>query len=93
MNFRDLFGRKKPVIACVHLLPLPGAPRYTGDMRAVYATALAEAEIFKRQADGFIVGSYFKKAGKGENRVGEKRVTAFLRKMSSLRRAEEKQMA
>lgn len=35
MTFSDLFGAKKPVIACVHLLPLPGAPRFAGSMRAV----------------------------------------------------------
>lgn len=36
------------------------------------------------QADGFIVGSYFKKGGKGENLVEEKRVTAFMRKFKLL---------
>jgi membrane complex biogenesis BtpA family protein len=59
MNFRDIFGKKKPLIACVHLLPLPGAPRFAGDMRAVYDTALDEADIFKRQGvDGLIVENF-----------------------------------
>ena len=59
MNFQELFGRKKPVIACIHLLALPGAPRFAGDMRAVYDAALAEAEIFKRQGvDGLIVENF-----------------------------------
>jgi membrane complex biogenesis BtpA family protein len=59
MNFNDLFGRKKPVIACVHLPALPGAPRFAGDMRAVYDAALAEADIFKRQGvDGLIVENF-----------------------------------
>jgi membrane complex biogenesis BtpA family protein len=59
MNFQNLFGRKKPVIACIHLLALPGAPRFAGDMRAVYDAALAEAEIFKRRGvDGLIVENF-----------------------------------
>ena len=49
MNFHELFGRKKPLIACIHLLALPGAPRFTGDMRAVYEAALNEADIFNRR--------------------------------------------
>jgi membrane complex biogenesis BtpA family protein len=59
MSFQDLFGRKKPLIACVHLLALPGAPRFTGDIREVYDTALAEAEIFKHHGvDGLIVENF-----------------------------------
>lgn len=30
-NFRSVFGDKKPVIAMVHLLPLPGTPLYDAD--------------------------------------------------------------
>ena len=59
MNFKELFGRKKPVIACIHLLPLPGAPRFAGDMRAVYDTALEEADIFKsRGVDALMVENF-----------------------------------
>ena len=36
------------------------------------------------KADGFIVGSYFKKDGRGENRVEAKRVNAFMRKFKTL---------
>jgi len=62
MKFQDLFGQKKTLIACVHLLPLPGAPRFTGDMRAVYDAALKEADIFKRQGvDGLIVENFHDK--------------------------------
>jgi len=48
MTFKELFPAPKPLIACIHLLPLPGSPRYGGTMRQVYDTALAEAEIFAR---------------------------------------------
>jgi hypothetical protein len=59
MRFQDLFGKKKPVIACVHLLPLPGAPRFAGSMQTVYDTALEEADVFKRQGvNGLIVENF-----------------------------------
>jgi membrane complex biogenesis BtpA family protein len=59
MDFTDLFPGRKPVIACVHLLPLPGAPRYQGNMRPVYDTALADVAIFQRYPiDGLIVENF-----------------------------------
>jgi len=59
MTFKDLFTAPKPLIACIHLLPLPGSPRYAGTMRAVYDTALTEAAIFARYAvDGLIVENF-----------------------------------
>jgi uncharacterized protein len=59
MDFKDLFPTRKPVIACVHLLPLPGAPLYQGNMRQIYDTALAEVAILQRYAiDGLIVENY-----------------------------------
>ena len=59
MLFKDLFPSPQPLIACIHLLPLPGSPRYGGTMRQVYDTALAEAEMFTRYAvDGLIVENF-----------------------------------
>lgn len=59
MTFKDLFTAPKPLIACIHLLPLPGSPRYAGSMRQVYDTALAEADMFVRHAvDGLIVENF-----------------------------------
>ena len=59
MAFRDLFTSPKPLIACIHLMPLPGSPRYAGTMREVYDTALAEAELFARYPiDGLIIENF-----------------------------------
>jgi membrane complex biogenesis BtpA family protein len=59
MDFQSLFPAPKPLIACIHLLPLPGSPRYQGTMEAVYDTALAEVAIFQRYPiDGLIVENY-----------------------------------
>lgn len=58
-TFIDLFKTPKPLIACIHLLPLPGSPRYTGNMRQVYETALGEAATFSRYPiDGLIVENF-----------------------------------
>jgi len=35
-----------PVIAVVHLLPLPGSPNYSGDMRSVVARAVKDARAY-----------------------------------------------
>lgn len=49
----DLFSNTKPVIACIHLMALPGAPLYEGDMERIYAVAKAELELFKKyRVDG-----------------------------------------
>ena len=59
MAFKDLFTAPKPLIACIHLMPLPGSPRYAGTMREIYDTALAEAAIFAQYAiDGLIVENF-----------------------------------
>ena len=44
MKFTELFEASKPLIGCIHLLALPGSPRYGGRMREVYDTALREVD-------------------------------------------------
>jgi uncharacterized protein len=59
MSFQDLFSGRKPLIGVLHLLPLPGAPLYDGDMQEVYDQALGELEIFKRHhLDSVIVENF-----------------------------------
>jgi len=41
---KALFGGSKALIGVVHLLPLPGSPRWQGDMKAVLVRAQAEAD-------------------------------------------------
>lgn len=48
-----------PVIGVVHLLPLPGSPRYRGGMKAVVDRAVADARAYGRGgADALIVENY-----------------------------------
>lgn len=59
MNFNTLFPNEKPIIACIHLLPLPGAPLYGGNVSAIYEQAILEAEIFKQHGvHGLIVENF-----------------------------------
>jgi uncharacterized protein len=54
-----LFSVNKPVIGCLHLLALPGAPLYGGSMKPVYDKALEEAAILSKHGiDGFIVENF-----------------------------------
>jgi membrane complex biogenesis BtpA family protein len=59
MLFKEIFGNKKPIIACIHLLALPGAPLYKGSMKEVYDRALEETSIFlKNGVDGLIIENF-----------------------------------
>ena len=58
-SLRNLFGTGKPVIGCIHLLPLPGAPLYAGAMEEVFRKALEETEILvKNGVHGLIVENF-----------------------------------
>ena len=59
MTFTDLFGSRKPLIGVLHLLPLPGAPLYDGNIQRVYDQALSELEIFKQhRLDSVIIENF-----------------------------------
>jgi uncharacterized protein len=59
MSLNKIFQVKNPVIGCLHLLALPGAPLYGGNMRAVYDKALEEAGTLSNHGvDGFIVENF-----------------------------------
>ena len=56
----SLFGRGKVVIGVVHLLPLPGAPRYDGEaVEAIYQRGLDDARAYLHGGcDGVIVENH-----------------------------------
>jgi hypothetical protein len=54
-----LWGKAKPVVGMVHLLPLPGAPGWGGSMDAVLDRALEEARILEEEGlDGLLVENF-----------------------------------
>ena len=53
------FRSSKIVIGMIHLLPLPGSPRFNGDRESIYERALWEAETLEQAGvDGLIVENF-----------------------------------
>ncbi|HLB79285.1 MAG TPA: BtpA/SgcQ family protein [Dongiaceae bacterium] len=53
---RAIFGIAKPIIGMIHLRPLPGAPRFGGELTPVLEAALADARTLKEGGvDGVVV--------------------------------------
>jgi len=56
---QELFGASKYVIGMVHLLPLPGSPRWAGGMDEVLERAVTDAHALARRGmDGLIVENF-----------------------------------
>ena len=55
-----IFGRSKAIIGVVHLLPLPGSPRFDGEaVEAIYARGLDDARAYLANGcDGVIVENH-----------------------------------
>jgi predicted TIM-barrel enzyme len=58
------------------------------DLPVLIGSGITPENIHKvyDKAEGFIVGSYFKKGGKGDNFVEERRVKQVMKKVKELRR-------
>jgi hypothetical protein len=97
MKFSDLFGAKKDAVkdAVIVSGELTGVETKPEDVDIVAAhtrlpiligSGTTPENLHKvfTKADGFIIGSYFKKGGKGENLVEERRVKAFMHKFKFL---------
>jgi uncharacterized protein len=54
-----LIGNEKTIIGMIHLLPLPGSPKFRGSVDEIYDLAFSEAEILVRNnIDGLIVENF-----------------------------------
>ncbi len=59
MALLGLFPQRLPIVGMVHLLPLPGSPRWGGDLEAVLRRALDDAVALAEEgADGVLVENY-----------------------------------
>ncbi len=57
---QELFGTNKPIIGVIHLLPLPGSPRWDGRMDPVCLRAEQEAAALTTGGvDAIIVENFF----------------------------------
>ena len=56
----DVFDNPKPIIGVVHLLPLPGSPRWDGQIESICARAEQEAiALTTGGVDGIIIENFF----------------------------------
>ena len=59
MKLNTLFTTSKPIIGVVHLLALPGTPKYGGDRDAIIERALQEVHILQQGCvDGIIIENF-----------------------------------
>jgi membrane complex biogenesis BtpA family protein len=59
MDLESTFGTRTSVVGMVHLPPLPGAPRFDGDLEAVLDRAVADAEALAAGgADALLVENF-----------------------------------
>ncbi len=59
MSVRAFLGLRRPLFGMVHLLPLPGAPRYGGCLQAVVDRALEDARALEEGGvDGLLVENF-----------------------------------
>ena len=59
MELDSLFTTAKPIVGVVHLLPLPGAPMYGGDLDIIVERALMEVQVLKQGGvNGIIIENF-----------------------------------
>jgi hypothetical protein len=59
MSLRALFSAERPIIGMVHLLALPGAPGFAGDLDAIYVRAASDAAALRAGGvDGLMVENF-----------------------------------
>ena len=52
---REKLKKQKVIIGMVHLLPLPGSPRYNGDLDAVYDAAIKDLKALEKGGAGAVI--------------------------------------
>ena len=72
-----MFGGRKALIGVVHLLPLPGSPRWLGDMGPVLERARREAAVLASEGAGGVIVENFGDAPFHPGPVGPETVAAM----------------
>ena len=78
-GIQHLWPERKPLIGMVHLLPLPGSPRWEGSMKAVVKQALADADALAGGGMDAILVENFLDAPFYAERVAPETVAAMAR--------------
>ena len=88
-EFYRLFGGGKAVIGVVHLLPLPGSPRYTGEFSSIVDRALRDARAYVEAGFNGLIVENFGDAPFYPDQVGPETVAAMAVVTSAVRAAVE----
>ncbi|MBR4609304.1 MAG: hypothetical protein IKO38_02530, partial [Erysipelotrichaceae bacterium] len=54
-RLREKLKNEKVIIGMVHLLPLPGSPKYEGDMDKIYEAGLKDLRALEKGGAGAII--------------------------------------
>jgi len=79
--------RHKPVIGVVHLRPLPGSPRWSGNLDSIIDRAIADAEAYARGGADAVIVENFGDAPFTKDNVGPETVAAMTAAGSAVRAA------
>ncbi len=83
-RFFELFKVKKPIIGMIHLLPLPGSPRYGGNLEGVIERALLDAKALEEGGvDGVLVENFGDKPFR-RDRVGPETISSMTLALKSV---------
>lgn len=85
-TFGALFAGRVPLIGMVHLPPLPGSPRWGGDMDAVLARARRDAEALAEGGAGGIMVENFGDVPFSSGSVSPATIAAVTRAVEAVRR-------
>lgn len=86
MGLMNIFSREKALLGMVHLLPLPGSPRYAGSLQAVMDRAIEDAKAI---AGGGMDGCLVENSGDAPfsaDPVGPETVAAMTTLLTEIRR-------
>ena len=86
---REKLKKQKVIIGMVHLLPLPGSPKYAGDMDAIYEAGLKDLKALEKGGAGAVIIENFGDvpyAAENEliNKIAFAKMVALLRKETKL---------
>jgi len=89
-RFNAIFGRPRPIIGMLHAPPLPGSPRYAGDLDALRrrvlddAAALAHAGVDGLMLENFGDAPFFKAHAPPETIAGLTALASHVRRATDL---------
>ena len=83
----DSIPNRKILIGVIHLKPLPGSPRWAGDMEALVDAALADAQAYEQGGADAVIVENFGDAPFAKSAVGPETIAAMARAGAAVRQS------